>query len=152
MWEVNCFGKMADFINFEAVEDSNIDDINVDEQNMSEKVSDVDFIDNENDFDENVEDYYAFTNVNRSVEDAMQDSFIGFDYSQESNNYCPHDYNPSKEMIDEFKNSAKKIEDFKRTLLILQSFENIDSFYYALLYVIRYQLKNKKIECQMTMN
>ena len=148
MWEVNCFGKMADFINFEVVEDSNIDDINVDEQNMSEKVSDVDFIDNENDFDENVEDYYAFTNVNRSVEDAMQDSFIGFDYSQESNNYCPHDYNPSKEMIDEFKNSAKKIEDFKRTLLILQSFENIDSFYYALLYVIRYQLKNKKIECQ----
>ena len=51
---------MADFVNFEAAEDSIIDEIDVgDEQIISENVSDVDFIDYENDFDENVEDYYA---------------------------------------------------------------------------------------------
>ena len=99
---------MADFVNFEAVEDSGIDEIDVDEQNMSENVSDVDFTDNENDFDENVENCYAFTNVNRSAGDAMQDSFIDFDYSQEANNYFPDDYDPSKEIIDEFRDSAKK--------------------------------------------
>ena len=93
---------MADFANVEAVED-NIDDsvVDLDEENedVYEDVSDANFIDDEKDFDENVEDYYAFTNVSRCVEEAMQDSFIDFDYSQEANNYCPDDYDPSEEII-----------------------------------------------------
>ena len=98
---------MADFVNFEAVEDSNIDEIGVgDEQIISENVSDIDFIDNQSDFDENVEDFYAFTNVIRSYEDAMQDSFIDFDWSQEANNYCTDYYDPTNETTDEFKDSA----------------------------------------------
>ena len=68
-------------INFEAAEDSNIDEIDATEENMFENISDVEFIDNQNDFDENVEVYYVFTNVNRGVEDAMQDSFIDYDFS-----------------------------------------------------------------------
>ena len=32
--------------------------------------------------------------------------------------------------------------------MIPQGFENINSFYYAILYAIQYQLKNKKIWCQ----
>ena len=84
---------MTEFVNFEAVED-NVHDINkitdVDEcEEVYEDVSDGDFIEDENnDFDKNVEDYYAFTNVSRSVEDLMLSSFINFDYSQEANNYC----------------------------------------------------------------
>ena len=42
----------------------------------------------------------------------------------------------------------KKVKDFKCTLLIPEGFENINSFYYAILYAIQYQLKNKKIWCQ----
>ena len=61
---------------------------------MYKNVSDGNFINDENDFDENVEGYFAFTNVSRSVEDAMQNFFINFDYYQEANNYCPDDYNP----------------------------------------------------------
>ena len=61
-------------------------------------------------------------------EDAMQYSFIDFDYSQE-------DYS-SEEISDEFKDSAKKVEDFKRTVLIPQGFEDIDSLYYVILYTI----------------
>lgn len=95
-------------INFEAVEDSNIDEIDATEENMFENISDVEFIDNQNDFDENVEVYYVFTNVNRGVEHAMQDSFIDYDYSQEASSYSAHDHGPSKEIIDEFEDSAKK--------------------------------------------
>ena len=71
MQEINCFSKMADFVNFEAVEDRNIDEIYEIEDiegNMFENVKDVELIFNENKFGENVEDYYAFTNVSRSVE------------------------------------------------------------------------------------
>ena len=35
---------------------------------MYKNASDGDFIYDENNFDKNVEDYYAFTNVSRSVE------------------------------------------------------------------------------------
>ena len=141
---------MADFVNFEAVDDideiydiNDIDEID-DEQIISENVSDADFIDDENNFDQNLEDYYAFTNVSRSYEDAIQDSFIDFDWSQEANNYCTDDYDPTNETIDEFKNSAKTVDDFKQTLLIQHGLENIDSFYCCLLYAIQYQLKKQK--------
>lgn len=74
---------MTEFVNFEAVENNVHDITDVDEcEEMYENLSDGDFIEDENnDFDENIEDYYAFTNVSRSVEDSMLSSFINFDYS-----------------------------------------------------------------------
>lgn len=94
--EINCFSKTVEFVNFEAVEDNVDDVINANEGGeVYKNVSDGDFIYDENNFDKNVEGYYAFTNVSRSVEDAMQNSFINFDYSKEANNYCPDDYDPS---------------------------------------------------------
>ena len=69
--------------------------------------------------------------------------------SQEAHNQCPHDYDPSDNVVDEFKDSAKKVDDFKSTLLIPLGLENIDSFYFALLFAICYQLKNKKDECSI---
>ena len=80
---------MAEYVNFGAVEE-NIDDdvIDVDEsEEMHENVCYGDFMDDENVFDENIEDYYAFKNVSRSAKDAMQDSSIDFDYSQQAKNY-----------------------------------------------------------------
>ena len=44
----------------------------------------------------------------------MQDSFIDFDWSQEANNYCMDDYDPTKETIDKFKYSAKRVEDLSK--------------------------------------
>ena len=52
------------------------------------------------------------------------------------------------EKINEFRDSAKRIEEYKRTLLCPHSLKNQDSFYYTILYGIRYHLKNKKEECQ----
>lgn len=110
-------------------------------------LSDNKFIDDENIFDESIKTHYAFTNVSRSYDDAMRDAFIDFDYSQESNNYCPEDFDPNENVINKFKKSTKKVDDFKNTLVIPQGLENEDSFYYAFLYAIRYRLKNRKDEC-----
>ena len=77
----------------------------------------------------------------------MQDSFIAFDYSQEANNYCPEDYDPNNEIIVEFKDSAKKLDDFESTLLIPHGFENIDSFYYAFFTYLDIMWKIKNNEC-----
>ena len=75
--------------------------------------------------------------------------FNDFDFSKEANNYCPNDYDPSDDVIDEFKDSAKKVHDFKSTHLIQHGLENIDSFYFILLFAIHRQFKNKKDECSI---
>ena len=140
---------MPDFINFEAVEDDV--DMEVDECEPPQTVTDNKFIDDETQIDENIKDYYAFANVNRSIEDSIQDSFHNSDSSEshhEVKNYCIDNYNPDSEQIDKFRYSAKRIEGFKRTLLCPHSLVNLDSFYYARLYAIRYQFKSKRDECQ----
>ena len=68
---INYFGKMNAFVNFEAADDSNVNKIKGTEENMFENVSDVELVDDEDDFDKNLGDYYAFTNVSRSVEEGV---------------------------------------------------------------------------------
>ena len=106
---INYFGKITDFLDFEAVEDSNVNEIDDTEDSLVENVYNVDFIDDENEFNESVADYYNFTNVSRSIEDAEQDSFIDFVYSQEANIYCLEDYDPNNEIIDELQDSGKNV-------------------------------------------
>ena len=77
----------------------------------------------------------------------MQGSFLESDSSEshhEVNNYCNENYYPNSEQIDEFRDSAKRTEEFQHILLCLHGLENQDSFYYA----IHYQSKNKKGECR----
>ena len=62
---------MTAFVNFEAADDSNVNKIKDTEENMFENVSDVELVDDEDDFDKNLGDYYAFTNVSRSVEEGV---------------------------------------------------------------------------------
>ena len=63
---------MFDFNDFEANVDDIVDNDNdeVQEPASGDSVID-DFIDDETQIDDNLEDYFAFTNVSRSVEDAM---------------------------------------------------------------------------------
>ena len=115
MWKfftllVRFFGKMADFINFE--EDYVHCDVIDDCEEARQTVSDNNFVDDETQIDENLEDYYAFTNVSRSVEDAMQDFFLESDsreYQHEVDNYCNDNYDPDSEQIDKFRDSAKRV-------------------------------------------
>lgn len=46
----------------------------------------------------------------------MRDAFIDFDYSQESNNYCPEDFDPNENVINKFKKSTKKVDEKKTRL------------------------------------
>ena len=122
---------MADFVKFEvAFYDDDNDDYNSEVEDTN--VSDIDDFIDDNDYDESVETYYAFTNVNSSLEEAVQDT-----------------YDPFGDIIDEFKNSAKRLDNLKSTLLIPHGLENIDSFPFALLLAICNQLKNKKDECRI---
>ena len=115
---INYFGNMTDFLDFQAVKDNKVNEMDDTEENFVENVSDVDFIDDEDEFNESVADYYTFTNVSRSFEDATLDFSSDFDYSQEANSYCPENYDLNNEIADKFKDSGKKAEHFKSTLLI----------------------------------
>ena len=125
---------MSDFINFQSDEDD-VDDVimEVNECESAQTVSDNKITDDETQIDENIEDYYAFANVSRSVEDTLQDCFLESDSSQshhqEVNNYCDDNYDSDSEHINEFRDSAKQIEKYKHTFLCPHSLVNQDSFY-----------------------
>ena len=87
-------------------------------------------------------DYYGFTNDSREYGDAIQDSFSGFDYNQEASNYCNDDDELFDE-IDEFMDFKSRVEKFKKTLISPQGLNNKNSFFYSILYAIRYQLTDK---------
>lgn len=59
---IRFFGKMADFIDFEGDDDDFI--VECEPQTVSN--DDNNFLDDETEIDNNVEDYYAFSNVCRS--------------------------------------------------------------------------------------
>ena len=106
---------------------------------------DLDFINN-TEYNESVENYYTFENVSREYDDAIGDSFAGFDFSTEPNNYCS-DAEVCNE-VTEFNDSKKKVEEFNKTLINPQGDENVDSFFYAILYAIRYTLTEKSDLCE----
>ena len=130
---------MSDFLFSEANdEDGSLVDENEDE---IETVSDNDFID-DTEIDESVEDHYAFTNVNRNYADAAYDSFSDFEFDQEPNNYCNENEACDLPVV-EFKDHKRKIEQFVDTLVNPHGLNNKDSFFYSILYTVRYWLTQK---------
>ena len=75
---------MADFIDFEA--DDVHDDFIVECESQTVSNDDHNFLDDETQVDNNVEDYYAFSNVCRSVVDPMQNSFLKSHSSESQTN------------------------------------------------------------------
>ena len=98
---------MSQFICFEAEEGGDITLQN--ESCKRETMSDVDlmFID-DTEYNESVENYYAFGNVSREYDDAIGDSFAGFDFSREPSNYCSDDKICNE--VTEFKYSKKRLK------------------------------------------
>ena len=135
---------MADFLLTEAAVDehSTTADVNDDEGNIvNMTLSDEEFID-DSVIEQSVTDYYGFTNVSRDYTDAVQDSFSDFDYDQEANNYYAEDDLHDFE-IDEFKDYKSRVDKFAKTLLNPQGLNNKDSFFYSILFAIRYRLTDK---------
>ena len=119
---------MADFILSEAeIEDNVCDDMSV----MSEeRESDREFIDDA-EYDESLENYRAFDNVSRDYNDAINDSLSGFDFSQEVTNYYSDDDEIQEAVVDSFKDSKKKVDEFKKTLVNPHRDDNPDSFFFV---------------------
>ena len=128
---------MSDFLFSEAVdEDASL--VNDSGEDEIETVSNNDFID-DTDIEESVEDHYAFTNVDRNYDDAVNDSFSNFDFDQEPNNYC-NESEISNLPVVEFKDYKIKIDEVVDTLINPHSLNNKDSFFYSILYTVRYCL------------
>ena len=132
---------MLHFLFSEAIEE---DGIFFDEsKDEIEMVSDNDFID-DTEIDESVEDHYAFTTVNRNYADAVYNSFSDFDYDQGPNNYC-NENEVCNQPVDEFKDYKQKIDLSIGTLINPHGLNNKDSFFYWILYTVRY-FSTQKIE------
>ena len=58
-------------------------------------------------------------------------------------------FDPKNEIIDCFKDTAIKIDEFKKPFLVRQETDCIDSFSYLICYAIRYQKANKKQNVKM---
>ena len=132
---------MADFLLTEAVdEDTATTDVN-DEGNIDMTLSDEEFID-DSVIEQDVTEYYGFTNVSKDYTEAVQDSFSYFDYDQEANNYCVED-DLHDIKIDEVKDYKSRVDKFAKTLLNPQGLNNKDSFFCSILFAIRYRLTDK---------
>ena len=102
---------MADFLLSEAVEEDPTTNDEEDEGNIV-TLSDEEFIDDSNVYEQNPSDYYGFTNVTREYDDAIQDSFEDFDYiSQEASNYNS-EISDLPPRIDEFKDFEYRVKKF----------------------------------------
>ena len=136
---------MSDFLLTEAVDDDAIDEGNEGNINEEMTISDEEFID-DFEINESITDHYGFTNVSRDYTEAVEDSFSDFDFDQEPNNYCNE--NEIRDLgIDNFKDYKSKIENFVKTLINPQGLNNDDSFFYLILFAIRYQLSGKVEPC-----
>ena len=85
---------ISEFIDFEAAVDDAIDIVDDNEATAGVSSDIDDFINDELQMEQYLEDYYAFTNVSRSVEDVMQGSFYpdnrgeSLNTAEEVSNYC----------------------------------------------------------------
>ena len=119
-------GNMADFVLSEAeVEDNVCDDVSVVSE---ERESNREFIDDA-EYDESVENYRAFDNVSRDYNDAINDSLFGFDFSQEATDYYSDDDEIEEAVVNNFKDSKKKVDEFQKTLVNPHGDNNPDSFF-----------------------
>ena len=132
---------MSEFLVTEAIDEDERDESEAND--FISTLSDDEFIDDESQFeDQNASDYYGLTNIERSYDDAIQDSLTDFNFEQEANNYN-FDESDVEEKIDSFKDFKERISKFKKNIYCPQEIENENSFFYAILYAVRYHFTKK---------
>ena len=101
-----------------------------------ERESNREFIDDVKN-DKNVENYRAFENVSTDYDNAINDSLSDFDFSQEATNYRS-DNEIEEVVVDNFKDSKKKIDKFKKSLVNPHWDNNSDSFFFFLQFYMQF--------------
>ena len=132
---------MSDFLLTEAIDEDEDEIENGEGNDFVSTLSDEEFIDDESQFENNASDYYGLTNIERSYDDAIQDSISDINFDQEANNYNVDDFHEGK--IDNFKDFTERIDKFKKTLCFPKEIQDENSFFYAILYAVRYHLTEK---------
>ena len=111
---------MTDFLISEAIDEDQEDIEEEEDHEGNITLSDEEFID-DSPIEQSQSDYYGFINVSRDYDDAIRDSFVDLDESQEANNIVNHeiddvDYD-NEDKIDNLKNFESKVEEFKKSLI-----------------------------------
>ena len=118
---------MSDFLVTEAIDEDEIQNEEEEDEgnDFISTLSDEEFIDDESQFeDQNASDYYGFTNIERSYDDAIQDSLTDFDFNQEANNYNYDDDDDNlKETVDNFKDFEARVLKFKKICFVHTNFK-----------------------------
>ena len=126
---------MAEFLVTEAIDIDATDENNSEGKNIA-TVSDEEFID---DSEQPEYPYSYFTNVSKSYDDAMRDCKSFGDF--EARHYFDTD---EEEELNDFPNFEAKLKLFRESLIIPHGLENLDSFFYSILYAIRFKKTGKK--------
>ena len=126
---------MAEFLETEAIDIDATDNDDCEGRDIA-TVSDDEFIDDT----EQESGYSYFTNVTRTYDDVMRDVENIDDL--EARHYFNSDEEEQEE-LNEFPNFEAKVKLFRESLINPHGLENPDSFFYGILYVIRYKLTGK---------
>ena len=89
-----------------------------------------------------------FLNHDDDDDDADLDGNESLTAAAEVSNFCQDNYNPDQNEIGEFRDSSRQVDEFKHSLFCPQGVENPDSFYYAILYHLRFKKKNSIDACE----
>ena len=128
---------MAEFLETEAIDVDSIDGDNNSEGRDIATVSDDEFID---DTEQQESGYSYFTNVTRTYDDVMQDVEKNID-NLEARHYFDSDEEDLQ--LNEFPNFEAKVKLFRESLICPHGLENLDSFFYSILYAIRHKFTGK---------
>ena len=133
---------MSDYLLTEAIDEDENEIENGEGNDFVSTLSDDEFIDDESQFENNASDYYGLVNIERSYDDAMQDSISEINFDNEANNYDfdDDDDNFDEEKVDNFKDFSERLNKFKENLYFPKEIQDENSFFYSILYAVKYYL------------
>ena len=142
---------MAEFIDFEAVVETEAETVTVEEEENDEEnqVCDVDsFLDDAEKENDDVDFYRQLENTNKSIDQTLQEeyelSLAEIENFDDFSNFCE----PSEDElgpVDEFKDSNKRLEKFEETLI--PKSENHNTFPDVIFYGVRFNVTEKSNIC-----
>ena len=128
---------MAEFLETEAIDIDTTDNDDCEGRDIA-TVSDDEFID-DSEQQQQESGYFYFTNVTRTYDDVMRDVENIDDL--EARHYFDSD--DEDQELNEFPNFEAKVKLFRESLINPHGLENPDSFFYSILYAIRFKLIGK---------
>ena len=135
---------MADFIETEALDVDSGNGGEVEGEFAAATVSDQEFIDDDDGNDDDNDENYNLTNVTRDYNDVIKErtAFIEANTSYfDARHYFESD--EEEPSWHDFSNFKAKVKLFNESLIAPHGIENLDSFFYAILYAIRHKITEK---------